>query len=87
MSGTEVLAHVAGKSVCISADIPSDVCQQLHVAFRQMNMRVVETYVADVFVVTRPGGTNKGIAATTFLRGCFQMTPGLVLSHGQQAVP
>ena len=83
ITGTDLIARITGNSVCIVGNHPQ--CQ-LHASIRRLGMKVVEKHEADVFVVDKPGDPQTSIAATTGLRGSFQVTPGLLVSNGLRGV-
>ena len=88
MTGQAVLAKIMNKRAYIHSHVPVVLTPRIRAAFNRYGIIECDKHKADVFVVCRPGHPDlgKSLMTTTALRGCFHVTPQLLLSNGMKGV-
>ena len=88
MTGQAVLAKITNKRAYIHSHVPLVLTPRIRAAFNRYGIIECDKHKADVFVVCRPGQPylGKSLMITTALRGCFHVTPQLLLSNGMKGV-
>ena len=88
VSGREALAKIMNKRAYIHSQVPLRIRPLLQAALRRYGIQECEKHKADVFVVCQPGHSDLGKALMTItaLRGCFHITPQLLISNGLKGV-